>query len=44
MMTSLEVSASSYCIQGESFNREATELHVLKRQVCIVKSASMAGG
>jgi RNA-directed DNA polymerase len=38
MMTSNEVSASSYCTQWQSINWKAVELQVLKLQVCIAKS------
>ena len=38
MMTSNEVSASSYGTQWQSFNWKAVELQVLKLQMCIAKS------
>jgi RNA-directed DNA polymerase len=38
MMTSNEVSASSYCTQWQSINWKAVEQQVLKLQMCIAKS------
>jgi RNA-directed DNA polymerase len=38
MITSNEVSASSYCTQWQSINWKYIELKVLKLQMCIAKS------
>ncbi|WP_272942064.1 hypothetical protein [Shewanella baltica] len=44
MMTSNEVSASPYGAQWQSINWKTIEEQILKLQMCIAKSALVAGG